>query len=167
MHLTPFATSRRNLWCRAKSGCGPIVGWFAMYYGWAVVGCSRYHECRVSDVCWMSPWPFIGICDEMYEYNTMNTMNTCTTSYRCAYHQQKTLSSQVTGVETRVWNGLDQSAGFIIQSSPGGFGLDWIRNSPTQRILDSTGSINVQCIGSHILYSPIPYLETWGNFSLS
>ena len=25
MHLTPFATSRRNLWCRAKSGCGPIV----------------------------------------------------------------------------------------------------------------------------------------------
>ena len=28
---------------------------------------------------------------------------------------------------TRVWNGLDQSAGFIFQSSPGGFGLDWIR----------------------------------------
>ena len=40
---------------------------------------------------------------------------------------------------SRVWNGLDQSAGFIIQSSPGGFGLDWIRNSPTQRILDWTG----------------------------
>ena len=46
----------------------------------------------------------------------------------------------------RVWNGLDQSAGFIIQSSPDGFGLDWIRNSPTQRILDWTGSRNVQCI---------------------
>ena len=51
--------------------------------------------------------------------------------------------------QIRVWNGLDQSAGFIIQSSPGGFGLDWIRNSPTQRILDWTGSINVQCV-SHI-----------------
>ena len=25
MHLTPFATSRRDQWCRAKSGCGPIV----------------------------------------------------------------------------------------------------------------------------------------------
>ena len=50
---------------------------------------------------------------------------------------------------TRVWNGLDQSAGFIIQSSPDGFGLDWIRNSPTQRILDCTGSRNVQCV-SHI-----------------
>ena len=25
MHLTPFATSRRDPWCRAKSGCGPIV----------------------------------------------------------------------------------------------------------------------------------------------
>ena len=25
MHLTPFATSRRNPWCHAKSGCGPIV----------------------------------------------------------------------------------------------------------------------------------------------
>ena len=49
----------------------------------------------------------------------------------------------------RVWNGLDQSAGFIIQSSPGGVGLDWIRNSPTQRILDWTGSRNVQCV-SHI-----------------
>ena len=47
---------------------------------------------------------------------------------------------------TRVWNGLDQSAGFIIQSSPGGFGLDWIRNSPTQQILDWTGSINLQCV---------------------
>ena len=45
--------------------------------------------------------------------------------------------------DSRVWYGLDQSAGFIIQSSPGGFGLDWIRNSPTQRILDWTGSINV------------------------
>ena len=44
------------------------------------------------------------------------------------------------------WNGLDQSAGFIIQSSPGGFGLDWIRNSPTQQILDWTGSINLQCV---------------------
>ena len=32
---------------------------------------------------------------------------------------------------SRVWNGLDQSAGFIIQSSPGGFGLDWIINLPT------------------------------------
>ena len=42
----------------------------------------------------------------------------------------------------RVWNGLDQSAGFIIQSSPGGFGLDWIRNLPTLRILNWTGSIN-------------------------
>ena len=49
----------------------------------------------------------------------------------------------------RVWNVLDQSAGFIIQSSPGGFDLDWIRNSPTQRILDWTGSRNVQCV-SHI-----------------
>ena len=49
----------------------------------------------------------------------------------------------------RVWNGLDQSAGFIIQSSPGGFGLDWIRNSPTRRILDWTGSRNVQSV-SHI-----------------
>ena len=29
---------------------------------------------------------------------------------------------------SRVWNGLDQSAEFLIQSSPGGFGLDWIRN---------------------------------------
>ena len=27
MHLTPFATSRRNPWCRAKSGCGSIVQW--------------------------------------------------------------------------------------------------------------------------------------------
>ena len=27
MHLTPFATSRRDPWCRAKSGCGPIVHW--------------------------------------------------------------------------------------------------------------------------------------------
>ena len=52
-------------------------------------------------------------------------------------------------VENRVWNGLDQSAGFIIQSSPGGCGLNWIRNSPTQRILDWTGSRNVQCV-SHI-----------------
>ena len=34
-------------------------------------------------------------------------------------------------VRARVWNGLDQSAGFIIQFSPGGFGLDWIRNLPT------------------------------------
>ena len=25
IHLTPFATSRRDPWCRAKSGCGPIV----------------------------------------------------------------------------------------------------------------------------------------------
>ena len=50
---------------------------------------------------------------------------------------------------SRVWNGLDQPAGFIIQSSPGGFGLDWIRTSLTQRILDWTGSINVQCV-SHI-----------------
>ena len=25
MHLTPFATSRRDPWCRAKSGCGLIV----------------------------------------------------------------------------------------------------------------------------------------------
>ena len=49
----------------------------------------------------------------------------------------------------RVWNGLDQSAGFIIQSSPGGFGLDWIRNLPTQRILDWTDSRHVQC-ASHI-----------------
>ena len=49
----------------------------------------------------------------------------------------------------RVWNGLDQSAGFIIHSSPGGFGLDWIRNSPPQRILDWTGSRNVQSV-SHI-----------------
>ena len=48
---------------------------------------------------------------------------------------------------SRVWNGLDQSAGFIIQSSPGGFGLDWIRNSPTQQILDWTGSSNVQSVG--------------------
>ena len=46
----------------------------------------------------------------------------------------------------RVWNGLDQSAGFIIQSCPGGFGLDWISNSPTQRILNWTGSRNVQCV---------------------
>ena len=48
-----------------------------------------------------------------------------------------------------VWNGLYQSAGFIIQSSLCGFGLDLIRNSPTQRILDWTGSRNVQCV-SHI-----------------
>ena len=39
-------------------------------------------------------------------------------------------------VITRVWNGLDTSARFIIQSSPGGFGLDWISNSPSQGILD-------------------------------
>ena len=52
-------------------------------------------------------------------------------------------------VRDRVWNGLDQSTGFIIQPSPGGFGLDWIRNSPTQRILDWTGSRNGQCV-SHI-----------------
>ena len=50
------------------------------------------------------------------------------------------LDEKNTVVPTRVWNGLDQSAGFISQSSPGGFGLDWIRNSPTQRILDWTGS---------------------------
>ena len=50
---------------------------------------------------------------------------------------------------TRVWNGLDQSAGFIIQSSPGGFGLEWMTNSPTQRILDWAGSRNVRC-ASHI-----------------
>ena len=50
---------------------------------------------------------------------------------------------------SRVWNGLDQSAGFIIQSSPGGFGLDWIRNLPTQRILDWTRSRNVQCVGTY------------------
>ena len=52
-------------------------------------------------------------------------------------------------INSREWNGLDQSAGFIIQSSPGGFGLDWIRNSPTQRILDWTGFRNVQFV-SHI-----------------
>ena len=40
---------------------------------------------------------------------------------------------------TRVWNGLDQSAGFKIQSSPNGFGLDWIIKSHVQRILDWTG----------------------------
>ena len=31
----------------------------------------------------------------------------------------------------RVWNGLDQSNGLLIQSSPAGFGLDWIRKLPT------------------------------------
>ena len=56
------------------------------------------------------------------------------------------LDEVVVVVVPRVWNGLDQSAGFIIQSSPGGFGLDWIRNSPTQRILDWTGSRNVQYV---------------------
>ena len=59
---------------------------------------------------------------------------------------------------TRVWNGLDQSAGFIIQSSPGGFGLDWIKNSPTQRILD--------WIWIQKCAMCIPYLETSCNFSL-
>ena len=43
------------------------------------------------------------------------------------------------GVLARVWNGLDQSAGFKIQSSPDGFGLDWIIKSPVQRIPDWTG----------------------------
>ena len=60
----------------------------------------------------------------------------------------------VGAVEARIWNGLDQSAGFIIQSSPGRFGLDWIRNSPTQRILDWTGSINVQCVSHFEAVSP-------------
>ena len=50
---------------------------------------------------------------------------------------------------TRVWNGLDQSAGFIIQSSPGGFGLHWIRTSLTQWILDWIVSTNLQSV-SHI-----------------
>ena len=54
------------------------------------------------------------------------------------------------GVAVRVWNGLDQSTGFLIQSSPGGSGLNWIRKLPTWRILDWTGSINVQCV-SHFL----------------
>ena len=41
-----------------------------------------------------------------------------------------------------VWSGLDQTVGFIIQSSPGGFPLDWIGNLQTQRILDCIGSRN-------------------------
>ena len=45
----------------------------------------------------------------------------------------------------RVWDGLDQSAGFIIQSSPGRFGLDWIRYLSTKLILDWTGSRHVHC----------------------
>ena len=50
-----------------------------------------------------------------------------------------------------VVNGLDQSDRFIIQSSPVGFGLDWIRHLQTQRILDRTGLDwrNVQYV-SHI-----------------
>ena len=56
------------------------------------------------------------------------------------------VGNELHAFQSRVWNGLDQSAGFIIQSSPGGFGLDWIRNLPTQRILDWTGSKNVQCV---------------------
>ena len=61
--------------------------------------------------------------------------------------------SSARGARTRVWNGLDQSAGFIIQSSPCGFGLDWIRNSPTQRILDWTGL--VMSIGNQNFGYPI------------
>ena len=41
------------------------------------------------------------------------------------------------GVITFGWNELDQFAGFIIQSNPGSFGLDWIINLPTQQILES------------------------------
>ena len=59
-----------------------------------------------------------------------------------------------------VWNGLDKSAGFLIQSSPDGFGLDRIRNSPPQRILDWTGLVNVQWL-SHT------YLEILDGFSLT
>ena len=54
--------------------------------------------------------------------------------------------------EVRVWNGLDQSAGFKIQSSPNGFGLDWIIKSPVQRILDWTGL--------EIRHFPISYWKT-------
>ena len=61
-------------------------------------------------------------------------------------------------VKARVRNGLDQSAGFIIQSSPGGFGLDWIRNLPTQRILDWNGSRNVQCAFPSLIFDSVsPY----------
>ena len=56
-----------------------------------------------------------------------------------------------------VWNGLDRSAGYIIQSSPGRFGLNSIRNLPTDSGLDWIGKC-AMCI---------PYLESWGSFSLS
>ena len=39
----------------------------------------------------------------------------------------------------RVWNALDQSNGLLIQSSPAGFGLVWIRKLQILWILDWTG----------------------------
>ena len=45
------------------------------------------------------------------------------------------------------WTGLIRWIHNPVQSS--GFELDWIRNSPTRRILDWTGSRNVKCV-SHI-----------------
>ena len=52
----------------------------------------------------------------------------------------------------RVWNGLDRFAGLEIQSSPNGFGLDWIIKSHVQRILDWTGL--------KICHFPISYWKT-------
>ena len=74
-------------------------------------------------------------------------------SQRAIYHQRKWRPVSVCvcvcvcvyqGME---WTGLIRWIHNPVQSS--GFGLNWIRNSPTQRILDWTGSRNVKCV-SHI-----------------
>ena len=91
------------------------------------------------------------VCNQLAPYLDQNHVPIVTKSARISIgHSTETaMIDSLSYSSTRVWNGLDQSAGFIVQFSPCGFGLDWIRNSPTQRILDWTGSRNVQCI-SHI-----------------
>ena len=67
MHLTPFATSRRDPWCRAKSGCGPIVHRRAvpgphipeLYYTsgtsiWLALWLVNFSQSEAEDSVWLS-----------------------------------------------------------------------------------------------------------------
>ena len=83
---------------------------------------------------------------------------TCTTSYRCAYHQQKTPSSQVTGVETlRNTNFADMTlkAGHRSNKGHGRYNLEIFREDANFQRLGTHNFVTISRI-VRVLFSENP-----------
>ena len=104
-----------------------------------------------------SRYHYISANDGYHSATCTSTM-TCTTSYRCAYHQQKTPSSQVTGVETlRNTNFADMTlkAGHRTNKGHGRYNLEIFREDANFQRLGTHNFVTISRI-VRVLFSENP-----------